>query len=64
MTFEGEKGFARLKGNISNGVMDLELELMPDAGYFVNERESLELALIRQYQISPGYYLIPVKGPV
>jgi len=64
MTFEGEKGFARLKGNINNGVMNLELELMPDAGYFANEREPLELALIRQYQISPGYYLIPVKGPV
>ncbi|MBI5194953.1 MAG: type II secretion system protein GspN [Nitrospirae bacterium] len=64
MTFEGEKGFARSKGSINNGIMDLELELMPDAGYFANERESLELALIRQYRISPGYYLIPVKGPV
>ncbi len=29
VSLEGEKGYARLKGDIKNGVTDLSLELMP-----------------------------------
>ncbi|RJQ50364.1 MAG: hypothetical protein C4538_00350 [Nitrospiraceae bacterium] len=57
---EGDKGYARLKGDITNRVMDLNLELMPEMGKLT----SLESMLIVKYMVSPGYYVIPVKGPV
>lgn len=57
---EGDKGYARLKGNITNRMMDLDLELMPD----MEKLTSLESMLIVKYMVSPGYYVIPVKGPV
>ncbi len=56
---EGKKGYARLKGAINNGIMNLTLELMPSS----KEVTPLELKLIEKYLVSPGYYLIPVKGP-
>ncbi|MBI5740842.1 MAG: type II secretion system protein GspN [Nitrospirae bacterium] len=58
LSLEGEKGFARLKGGIKNGTKDLSLELMPD----MKKLNSLESMLIGKYQVSPGYYVIPVKG--
>ncbi len=57
---EGEKGYARIKGEITNGSMNLILELMPSA----DELEPVESMLIGKYQISPGYYVIPIKGSV
>jgi type II secretion system protein N len=60
VSLEGEKGYARLKGNIANGVMNLELELMPLTG----KLNTLESMLIGKYIVSPGYYIIPVKGPL
>jgi len=58
VSLEGDKGFARLKGEIRNGAKDLSLELMPE----MNKLISLESMLISRYQVSPGYYVIPVKG--
>jgi type II secretion system protein N len=58
ISLEGEKGYARLTGDIINRAMDLKLELMPDAGKLT----SLESMLIGKYQTAPGYYVIPVKG--
>jgi type II secretion system protein N len=60
ISLETDKGYARLKGDIKNGFMDLSLELMPSAG----KLDSLESMLLAQYQITPGYYVIPVKGPL
>lgn len=57
---EGEKGYARLKGNIINRFMDMELEIMPAAGS-LNATESM---LIGKYIVSPGYYIIPIRGPL
>ena len=57
---EAEKGYARLKGDIINSEMDMSLEIMPSPG----KLESYETMLLTQYQVSPGYYLIPIKGPV
>jgi len=58
VSLDGEKGYARLKGTITKGNMDLTLELMPDA----SKLNTMESMLIGKYIISPGYYLVPVRG--
>lgn len=58
INLEGDRGYARLKGDITNGVMNLILELMPSAG----ELNSVESMLISRYLVSPGYYVIPIRG--
>ncbi len=60
INLEGEKGYARLKGTITDGVMDMQLELMPDE----DKLNTMESMLIGKYVVSPGYYVIPIKGPV
>lgn len=60
VSLEGDKGYARLKGMIRNGYMNMSLEIMPDAGKLT----SLEKMLIGKYIVSPGYYVVPIKGPV
>lgn len=60
ISLEGTKGYARLKGAIDRGVMNLALELMPSS----KEVTPVELMLIEKYKVSPGYYLIPLKGPL
>lgn len=57
---EAEKGYARLKGDITDGYMDLSLEIMPSAG----KLESYEKMLLTRYRVSPGHYLVPIRGPV
>lgn len=57
VSLEGEKGYARLKGDITNGVKNLSLELMP----VMDRLNSLESMLIAKYLVSPGYYVVPVK---
>lgn len=59
ISLEGTKGYARLKGDIDKGVMNLALELMPSS----QEVTPVELKLIEKFMVSPGYYLIPLKGP-
>jgi type II secretion system protein N len=58
ISLEGEKGYARIKGDITDGFMNLILELMPSA----DKLQPIELMLIGKYQISPGYYVIPIEG--
>ena len=60
ISLEGDKGYARLKGNIKNNFMNLALEVMPVKGK-LNQIESI---FIKRYQASPGYYIIPIKGPL
>lgn len=60
ISLDSDKGYARIKGEVINGTMDLSLELMPSAG----KLEPIESILISKYQISPGYYVIPIKGPI
>jgi type II secretion system protein N len=55
---EGEDIYARLKGAIKDGVMDLNIELMPNRSFIENP---LFLGGLEKYKISPGYYIIPVK---
>ncbi len=58
VSLEGDKGYARLKGNIINKKMDLAIELMPDR----DKLNALESMMIGKYIVSPGYYVIPIKG--
>lgn len=60
ITLEGDKGYARLKGDVSNGFMQLILEFMPS----INKLTSIESTLLSKYQVSPGYYIIPVEGKI
>ncbi len=56
-SLEGEGVYARIKGNITGSDVDLNMELMPDASF---QKPSM-LLLISPFQVSPGYYLIPIK---
>jgi type II secretion system protein N len=58
ISLETDHGYARIKGNIKNGFMDLILELMPD----LEKLTKTEIMLLQNYEVSPGYYMIPVKG--
>lgn len=58
LAFEGDKGYARARGNIVNGSIDMVFEFMPETGML----EDFEKMLIKQYESSPGYYVIPYKG--
>jgi type II secretion system protein N len=60
ISLEGEKGFARLKGQIRNGLANMTLELMP----VEQSLNSLESMIIGKYIVSPGYYTIPINGPL
>jgi len=61
ISLEGPNVFARLKGVIMEGNMDMQMEVMPEKAFLENP---LFLAQLERYQVSPGYYVIPVKGPV
>lgn len=61
ISLEGPNVSARLKGVIMDGMMDLQMEVMPEKAFLENP---LFLTQISSYQVSPGYYVIPVKGPV
>jgi type II secretion system protein N len=58
VSLDGDKGYARLKGTITNGIMDLSLEMMPET----RKLNTMESMLIGKYIISPGYYVVPIKG--
>ena len=58
---EGKDISARMKGVIKDAMMDLSMELMPGKSFVENPFFIVEL---EKYKISPGYYIIPVKGPL
>jgi type II secretion system protein N len=58
VSLEGDKGYARLKGDIRNNMMDLRFELMPS----MEKLNTIESMLIGKYIVSPGFYVIPIKG--
>ncbi len=59
VSLAGKDIYARLKGVIKNHVADLTMELMPDRSFLENP---LFLMEVGRYQVSPGYYVIPVRG--
>jgi type II secretion system protein N len=59
LAFQGEDIYARLKGDIRGNVMDISMELMPGKSYIENP---FVFAGLEAYKISPGYYIIPIRG--
>ncbi|MEW6417170.1 MAG: type II secretion system protein GspN [Nitrospirota bacterium] len=59
IALEGKDIHARLKGAVKDAVMNLNLELMPGISFIENPLFRGEL---ERYKISPGYYVIPLKG--
>ena len=58
LSFDGDKGYARAKGDIEKGMVDMKFEFMPEFG----KLEEFEKMLIKKYESSPGYYVFPYKG--
>ena len=61
LSLQGDGIYARVKGNIKKNVMDLTLELMQDSS---SADKSSLLLFLENYKVSPGYYVIPIKGNV
>lgn len=53
--FEGDKGYARLSGELSSGQRNLILELFP------NDWNEFLLIPLERYKISPGQYKMPLN---
>ena len=58
VTFEGDGIFARARGNLGKGSMDLTLELMPSRQL---EASQFYFSMLRRFQVTPGHYSIPIK---
>ncbi|MEW6068228.1 MAG: type II secretion system protein GspN [Nitrospirota bacterium] len=59
IALEGKDIYARLKGTIRNKSADLNMELMPGKSFIENP---LFISGFKRYEVSPGYYVIPVRG--
>jgi type II secretion system protein N len=59
ISMEGNKIYSRMKGTITGTVLRGTLEIMPDPDF----PETL-LMVIQRFRHSPGYYVIPLKGPI
>jgi len=57
----GSGVYARLAGNITDGDLNMKLELMMDSTF--TSAPAFQ-SLLEQYKVSPGYYVIPVKTRV
>ena len=53
--------YARVKGTVQGNDMNMSLELMTDSSF---ARESLFQMMLEKYRVSPGYYLVPLKGGI
>lgn len=58
---EGADIYARIKGQISAGKMNLTMEVMPKPAFL---EKNPAIALLERYKVSPGYYAIPVSGDI
>jgi type II secretion system protein N len=63
LSLEGEEIYARVKGEIVEGKMDLVVELMPDSS-FMKKGKGFLFSAIEHYKVSPGHYLIPIKSSI
>lgn len=53
--------FARVKGTMQGNDMNMSLELMTDSSFASG---SLFQMILEKYRVSPGYYLVPLKGGI
>ncbi|MBI5141256.1 MAG: type II secretion system protein GspN [Nitrospirae bacterium] len=62
LEIEGDSLHGRIKGKITDGSLDLAIEIFPDAAF--SKDNSFILAGLLKYQESPGHYKIPVTGTI
>ena len=53
--------YARVKGTMHGNDMNMSLELMTDSSF---ESGFLFQVMLEKYRVSPGYYLVPLKGGI
>ncbi len=53
--------YTRVKGTMKGNAMDLSLELMTDSSFASG---ALLQMMLGKYRVSPGYYLVPLKGGI
>ena len=53
--------YARVKGTIRGSEMNMSLELMTDSSF---AQGALFMMILERYRVSPGYYLVPLKGGI
>jgi type II secretion system protein N len=58
---EGKGIYARIKGDVTGGMLNLTMEIMPDASL---EGQNAMFSMIRSYEVSPGYYSIPIRSAI
>lgn len=58
LALEGRGVYARAKGKVTGKSLDLNMELMRDSSL---QLDPSVVKLLEPYQVSPGYYVIPVK---
>ena len=58
---EGKGIYARIKGDVTGRMLNLTMEIMPDATL---EGQNLMFSMIRRYEVSPGYYSIPIRSSI
>ena len=63
LSLEGEGIYARVKGEIVEGKLDVVVELMPDSS-FIKTDKGFVFSTIEHYKVSPGHYLIPIKSSI
>ncbi|MBF0537993.1 MAG: type II secretion system protein GspN [Nitrospirae bacterium] len=57
VTFSGKGIYARIKGRLVKGSGDIKIDIMPEDNFPDKDR----LALIKNYEVSPGVYSIEIK---
>ncbi len=58
---EGKGIYARIKGDVTGRMFNLTMEIMPDASL---EGQDPIFSIIRSYEVSPGYYSIPIRSAI
>jgi len=59
LALSGKGVYGRVRGSIKGMNVDMSFELMTDSSFGLG---SLTHAVLGQYKVSPGYYMIPLKG--
>jgi type II secretion system protein N len=59
LALSGRGVYGRVRGSIKGSNVDMSFELMTDSSFGLG---SLTHAVLGQYKVSPGYYVIPFKG--
>ncbi|MGW8272943.1 MAG: type II secretion system protein GspN [Thermodesulfovibrionales bacterium] len=57
VSLEGQGIYLRAKGNVTRGVGDITIEIMPEESF----ADKTALMLLERYKVSEGYYRVPLR---